>query len=169
MLHDIDVYLQGINARLRAEKAGRDVVTRVDIFSANAIIGQIFGQGGGDEARRSEFLVDAAQALRQAPRRTRIFDDLSEFDDPDTPSTMSKAFPYGRSTGEGKGNAVLDAGSYKPTGSRACAAAASAHPRWASNFLLVGAKRSTTGHPLFVGGPQIGYIYPGLTLEADIS
>ena len=25
-----------------------------------------------------------------------------------------------------------------------------------------------TGHPLFVGGPQIGYFYPGLTLEMDI-
>ena len=29
--------------------------------------------------------------------------------------------------------------------------------------------RSRTGHPLFVAGPQIGYTYPGLTLEADIS
>ncbi|HYI19182.1 MAG TPA: penicillin acylase family protein, partial [Solirubrobacteraceae bacterium] len=29
-------------------------------------------------------------------------------------------------------------------------------------------KRSTTGRPLFVGGPQIGYFYPGLTLEADV-
>ena len=33
---------------------------------------------------------------------------------------------------------------------------------------MVGRKRSTTGHPLFVGGPQIGYYYPGLTLEADL-
>jgi acyl-homoserine lactone acylase PvdQ len=39
----------------------------------------------------------------------------------------------------------------------------------ASNFLLVSGRRSTNGHPLFVGGPQIGYFYPGLTLEADIS
>ena len=29
-------------------------------------------------------------------------------------------------------------------------------------------QNATTGHPLFVGGPQIGYFYPGLTLEADI-
>ena len=83
---------------------------------------------------------------------------------------MSKAFPYGKATGAGAGNAVLDAGSLqadRAEGPRA--SAASAHPRWSSNFLLVGAKRSTTGHPLFVGGPQIGYTYPGLTLEADIS
>ena len=41
--------------------------------------------------------------------------------------------------------------------------------RWASNFLMVGASRSATGHPLFVAGPQIGYTYPGLTMEVDIS
>ena len=64
---------------------------------------------------------------------------------------------------------MLDAGSFKPTGPSGLGRAASAHPRWASNFLLVGASRSATGHPLFVGGPQIGYTYPGLTLEADIS
>ena len=64
---------------------------------------------------------------------------------------------------------MLDAGSYKPTGPSGLGRAASAHPRWSSNFLLVGSGRSATGHPLFVGGPQIGYTYPGLTLEADIS
>ena len=165
VLHDIDVYLQGMNARLgpAAQKW-----SRVDIFSANAIIGQIFGQGGGDEARRSDFLSSLRKRYGKT-KGTRIFDDVSEFDDPDAPSTMSKAFPYGKANGEDKGNAVLDAGSFKPTGLKGLAAAASAHPRWASNFLLVSGKRSTTGHPLFVGGPQIGYTYPGLTLEADIS
>ena len=98
-----------------------------------------------------------------------MFDDLREFDDPDSPATMSKTFPYGKAIGVGKGNAVLDAGSFKPVGPKGLARAASAHPRWTSNFLLVGASRSATGHPLFVGGPQIGYTYPGLTLEADIS
>ena len=82
---------------------------------------------------------------------------------------MSKRFPYGKAIGVGKGNAVLDAGSFKPTGPKGLARAASAHPRWSSNFLLVAGRRSTNGHPLFVAGPQIGYTYPGLTLEADIS
>ena len=64
---------------------------------------------------------------------------------------------------------MLDAGSYKPTGLKGLGRAASAHPRWSSNFLLVGSSRSATGNPLFVAGPQIGYLYPGLTLEADIA
>ena len=67
---------------------------------------------------------------------------------------------------------MLDAGSYKPQTFGSATAAApprrDAH-RWASNFLIVGGQRSASGHPLFVGGPQIGYFYPGLTLEADIS
>ena len=33
---------------------------------------------------------------------------------------------------------------------------------------MVAGKRSRSGHPLFVGGPQIGYFYPGLTLEMDL-
>jgi acyl-homoserine lactone acylase PvdQ len=164
---DIDVYLQGLNARMRAE-GGKRPWTRVDIYAANAITGQIFGEGGGDEARRSEIL----SRLRDRYGRKRglqIFDDVSEFDDPDSPTTLTKSFRYGRARGPGRGNAVLDAGSYKPTGPKGLASAASAHPRWASNFLIVGASRSATGHPLFVAGPQIGYTYPGLTLEADLS
>ena len=38
----------------------------------------------------------------------------------------------------------------------------------ASNVLMVAGKRSKSGNPLFVGGPQIGYFYPGLTLEMDL-
>ena len=33
---------------------------------------------------------------------------------------------------------------------------------------MVEAKYSATGHPLLVGGPQVGYFYPGLTYEIDM-
>jgi acyl-homoserine lactone acylase PvdQ len=166
--HDIDVYLEGLNAKLAAD-GGTRPWTRVDIYASNAITGQIFGQGGGDEARRSEYLATLQKRYGKA-KGLALFDDLSEFDDPDSPTTLTKRFKYGRQLGIGKGNAVLDPGSFKPLGPKGLGArVASAHPRWASNFLLVGASRSATGHPLFVGGPQIGYTYPGLTLEADIA
>ena len=48
------------------------------------------------------------------------------------------------------------------------ARAASTMPPQASNVLMVAGKRSKSGNPLFVGGPQIGYFYPGLTLEMDL-
>src|SRR5206468_2928723 len=37
-----------------------------------------------------------------------------------------------------------------------------------SNALLVSARRSATGHPLFVAGPQVGYTYPEILLELDL-
>ncbi|MDA0169926.1 penicillin acylase family protein [Solirubrobacter taibaiensis] len=167
VLHDVDVYLQGVNARLKAEGSAAKPWRRADIFAANAIIGEIFGEGGGDEARRSEFLSSLRKEYGTA-RGNRMFDDFSEFDDRDAPSTMTRTFRFGTPNLNGRGNAVLDAGSFKPTGPSGLARAAKV-PHWASNFLLVSGKRSSTGHPLFVGGPQIGYTYPGLTLEADIS
>ena len=41
-------------------------------------------------------------------------------------------------------------------------------PAMMSNALLVSAKRSTTGHPLAVMGPQVGYYYPQILLELDL-
>src|SRR4029077_10180410 len=38
----------------------------------------------------------------------------------------------------------------------------------ASNALLIGAKRSATGHPLFVAGPQVGYFFPEFFAEMDL-
>ena len=166
LLHDVDVYVKGINARLREEKSGQKPWTRVDVYSINALAGQIFGQGGGDEVRRSQFLDALRKRLGKAQGDT-IFDDLSEHLDNDTPVTIDKSFPYENVPGTQTGNAVIDDGSTNPKTSRAVANSAKTR-RYASNFLMVSADRSATGHPLFVAGPQIGYFYPGLTLELDL-
>lgn len=166
ILHDIDVYVRGINARLRAEKSTEKPWTRVDVYGVNALLGQIFGEGGGDEARRSTLLA----ALRKRLGRTagtRVWDDLTQHADDSTPATITKRFPYLRVPKRTAGNVVLDAGSLNATASRAATAQAAAR-RYASNFLLVSGKRATGGHPLFVAGPQIGYFYPGLTFEVDV-
>src|SRR3954451_14376461 len=169
LLRDVDVFIRGLNARLRAEKSAEKPFTRIYLFATNALVGQIFGQGGGDEARRSQFL-GALRGRLGASAGQPLLDDLSEHIDPDTPTTLTRSFRYAAAPKSKKGNAILDAGSFKPVApsGAAASAAATARPRWASNFLLVGRDRSSTGHPLFVGGPQIGYFYPGLTLEADV-
>ncbi len=170
VLREIDLFVQGINARRTAEGAGGPPFSRVDVFGFMALGGELFGRGGGDEARRSAFL----DALRDriGDRAFTVFDDLTQQDDPDRPNTISEPFPYGLTRGSRRGNAIIDAGSLQRTtfgGATGTAAAAAAErPPQASNFLLVAGRRSTTGHPLFVGGPQIGYFYPGLTLEVDI-
>jgi acyl-homoserine lactone acylase PvdQ len=166
LLHDIDVYVAGINARLRFEKSGQKPWTRVDVYSINALAGQIFGQGGGDEVRRSQFLDGLRKRLGKSQAQT-IFNDLSEHNDADTPVTIDKSFPYEGVPKSSAGNAIITDGSTSPKTSKAVANADNTH-RYASNFLMVSAKRSATGHPLFVAGPQIGYFYPGLTLEMDL-
>jgi acyl-homoserine lactone acylase PvdQ len=166
LLHDVDVYVKGVNARLRAEKSNQKPWTRVDVYSINALAGQIFGQGGGDEVRRSQ-LLDALRKRLGKPQADTVFNDLSEHMDADTPVTINKAFPYEQVPNTQSGNAVIDDGSTSPKTAKAVANSATSR-RYASNFLMVSAKRSATGHPLFVAGPQIGYFYPGLTLELDL-
>jgi acyl-homoserine lactone acylase PvdQ len=131
-----------------------------------ALAGELFGRGGGDEARRSQFLDGLRDRI--GDKAYTVFDDLSSPNDADRPNSLTRSFPYERPPGSRKGNAIIDAGSLKQVGFNR-AARASGLPPHASNFLMVAGRRSTNGHPLFVGGPQIGYYYPGLTLEADIS
>ncbi|MEO8688202.1 MAG: penicillin acylase family protein [Solirubrobacteraceae bacterium] len=167
LLHDIDVFIDGINARMHADRSTAERFTRVDLFAVNALVGQIFGEGGGKEGLRGQFYGALRARLGNSAAKT-LFDDLSEHNDADTPTTMTRTTPYERIPKTPRGNAILDAGSLHKTLTAGASAASKGTPNWASNFLIVGSKRSTTGHPLFVGGPQIGYFYPGLTLEADV-
>jgi acyl-homoserine lactone acylase PvdQ len=175
LLHDIDVYVTGINAYLKKSHATTLPWTRSDVYALNALKGQFLGQGGGDEARRSE-LYAGLQARLGAPAGQGVFDDLRQRDPADTPASIEGRFPYGQVPASKAGNVVIDPGSLRdwdygaPAVTRAAAAAdRAAQPKtYASNILMVSAKRSQTGHPLFVGGPQIGYYYPGLTLEMDL-
>jgi acyl-homoserine lactone acylase PvdQ len=175
LLHDIDVYVSGINAYLKKSNATTLPWTRTDVYALNALKGQFLGQGGGDEARRSEFYA-GLQTRLGAPAGQSVFDDLRQRDTADTPASIEGRFPYGQVPASKAGNVVIDPGSLRdwdygaPAVTRAAAAAdGAADPKtYASNILMVSAKKSQTGHPLFVGGPQIGYYYPGLTLEMDL-
>ncbi|MDO8184733.1 penicillin acylase family protein [Conexibacter sp. JD483] len=167
LLRDVDAYVAGMNARLRFEGSSVEPYTRVDVYSLNALAGQIFGQGGGDETRRA-MLLDGLRKKLGTEKGTQVWNDLSEHVDDDTPVTISKRFPYEQvPAGRTPGSVVVDNGSMTQAGVAATANATRAH-RNMSNFLILSANRSTTGHPLFVGGPQIGYFYPGLTLEMDL-
>jgi acyl-homoserine lactone acylase PvdQ len=42
-------------------------------------------------------------------------------------------------------------------------------PAFASNSVLIGAKRSQTGRPLFVAGPQVGYFFPEFFGEMELA
>ncbi|MEA2290618.1 MAG: hypothetical protein QOD55_2615 [Solirubrobacteraceae bacterium] len=177
LLHDIDVYVTGINAQLRRSGSAARPWTRTDVYAVNALKGEIFGQGGGDEARRSAFL-SALQAQLGPQSGQLVFDDLRQRDAADAPVSIGGTFPYAAVPASKAGNMVVDRDSLQPWGygpaggaaggAPAAAAIAAAPPPQASNVLVLAGRRSATGRPLFVGGPQIGYSYPGLMLEMDL-
>jgi acyl-homoserine lactone acylase PvdQ len=170
VLHDIDTFISGINDYLDIHSPSTAPWTRNDVYALNALKGQFVGEGGGDEARRSQFLAGLQQRLGRY-RGKSVFDDLRQFKNPESPTTVDGRFDYGHLPSRPKGNAILDQGSFHATP----AAANSVLPNQtlpertkASNTLMIDADHSKTGHPLMVGGPQIGYFYPGLTYEIDM-
>ncbi len=171
VLHDIDVYLQGINAYIAAHGgalgpfSGVKPFTRTDIYAFNALKDQFVGEGGGDEAVRAEFLSALRHKLGTA-KGTAVWNDLREAHDPETPVSVPGHVRFQPPPTSTRGNVILDAGSLTAAASRAADVDRGAH-HMASNALLVAGWRSATHHPIMVAGPQIGYFYPGLTLEVD--
>jgi acyl-homoserine lactone acylase PvdQ len=170
VLRDIDAFNSGINDYLDIHSPSTAPWTRNDVYALDALKGQFVGEGGGDEARRSQFLGGLQERLGPA-RGKSVFNDLRQFKNPDSPTTVDGTFDYGHIPSSPQGSVILDPGSFQATP----AAAAQQLPEQtlpesgkASNTLMIDADHSTTGHPLMVGGPQIGYFYPGLTYEIDM-
>jgi acyl-homoserine lactone acylase PvdQ len=158
---------------------GRDVVAEA------SLIGGIFGRGGGRE-------LDSAQTLQALQHRfgskkgARAWVDFREANDPKAPTTvLKKRFPYETAKPFSKrGLALPDPGSVSdapvaPAVSRQGAGAgpfadlgaqlmdALQFPH-ASNWELVSARESQTGHPIGVLGPQVGYYLPQILMEEDL-
>ena len=112
----------GINAQLRASKSKVKPWTRNDVYALNALKGEFLGQGGGDEARRSQLLDGLSDRLGAGPGKA-VYDDLRNLDDPESSATTSKRFVFAAKPGNTSGNVVLDNGSYKPTPAATLAAA----------------------------------------------
>jgi acyl-homoserine lactone acylase PvdQ len=163
VLRDIDAYVAGINAYNR--NAGIDVTpwTANDVVAVATLIGAVFGSGGGDEVRASQFYA-ALEARLGSERARGVWSDLRALDDPDARTAVPGRFPYGIAWTSERGNAVVDDGSFQPWRGNAAPAAR----RSMSNALLVARTRSATGHPLFVAGPQTGHLYPQILMELDL-
>jgi len=170
VLEDIDTFISGINDYLDMNSPSTPPWTRNDVYAVNALKGQFVGEGGGDEARRSQFLGGLQQRLGKYRGRS-VFDDLRQFKNPDTPTMVDRSFEYGNLPARPKGSVILDPGSFQATpaaDSSELSDEALAQGGQASNTLMIDADHSSTGNPLMVGGPQIGYFYPGLTYEIDM-
>jgi acyl-homoserine lactone acylase PvdQ len=175
LLHDIDVYLAGLNLWYSQNKPSAPKLTRTDIYALNAIKSQFLGEGGGAEAANGQFL-DALRTKLGATRGNEAFEDLRGRYDPETATTTDRSFPYQTkvSVAKPRGLVRIRNGSFQtaapklPASTRAAGADQFAPRHEASNVLIASGAASQTGSPLFVGGPQIGYNYPGLTLEMEL-
>jgi acyl-homoserine lactone acylase PvdQ len=173
VLEDLEAWASGVNTFEETFKEEIPPPLRVPhLTSTNAIagfalIGSIFGNGGGNEVVDSNFLAKLTAQLgpKQGPK---VFRDLREVNDPEAPVTTSQPFPYDlEPTGPTPGAAVIDAGSMSPTVAQASTATDTSR-RKASNFLLAGPGHSADGHPIAVMGPQLGYFYPEIVMQADL-
>ena len=172
ILRYIDQYVEGINANYRERELPYAPWTRNDVYAMVALLAGVFGEGGGDEAARSE-LLDALRDRLGADRGWDAWNDLREQFDEETDVSVGGRFPYGRAIRQGgPGNVVLDDGSFStdplslpvPPVDQIIDAPGPA----ASNALLMSAARSKSGHPLFVAGPQVGYFYPQVLMEMEL-
>ena len=173
VLRDIDTYLVGINLWYRTNRPEARPFDRGDIYAVNAIKAQFLGQGGGDEVPNALFLDAARDGLGKG-KGADVYEDLRQRNDPETSTTTARKAAVGTDVKvkDPKGLVRLEKGSFRSSGVTlpgATASAAAFPPRQeASNVLLVNGSRTATGTPIMVGGPQIGYNYPGLTMEIGL-
>jgi acyl-homoserine lactone acylase PvdQ len=165
VVSDVESFLAGINAFNRKAKNGVKPWTFTDVTAVTGLLWQVFGSGGGNEVRNSMFLGELRNRFGAAA--DSIWRDLRSADDPETPTTTGKRFPYVTERGGSTpGSLVVDPGSLSASAAHAADVLAASR-RSASNALLIARKRSATGHPLAVMGPQLGYFYPELFMEVD--
>ena len=94
VLHDIDVYLQGINAYIDSHNHTLGPFSHVrpftltDIYAFNALKDQFVGEGGGQRGRPTPSSCPAC-ATAWAPRRApTVWNDLREANDPEAPVSV---------------------------------------------------------------------------------
>jgi acyl-homoserine lactone acylase PvdQ len=157
-----------------------------DVVAEASLIGGIFGKGGGRELDSAQLMQDFEKRFgRQAGRKAWL--DFRSKNDPEAPTTVSKRFPYETTSAFAKrGLALPDPGSVHsapvappvPAGASSSAQGEFAnvgaelmqtlHMPHASNWELVSARESKTGHPIGVLGPQVGYYDPQILMEMDV-
>ncbi len=195
-LEDVQSYVDGINAYIAAAVADSalrpgeyallnkpiEAWKPTDVVAIASLVGGIFGRGGGNElgsALTMQAFVD--RFGRKAGRRAWL--GFRSKNDPEAPTTISERFPYEtRSAFAKRGLALPDPGSVRDTTIASASGGSSGgdggfgeaiqraigEAGHASNWELVSARSSASGHPLAVMGPQVGYFVPQILMEQDL-
>jgi acyl-homoserine lactone acylase PvdQ len=186
IVRDAENYLAGVNqyileakldpTKLPGEYAaigrpqGPDLFKPADIIATAAMVGGIFGKGGGKELEFSQ-LADALDKRFGRMQGARAFADFRAAEDPEAPVTVFKQrFPYQAPPRKVAARSVArpDRGTLKLNPVSSSGAFVPGLPARASNALLVSGAESESGHPLMVAGPQVGYFNPQILMEQDV-
>jgi hypothetical protein len=144
-----------------------------DVIATAALVGGIFGKGGGSELADA-VLLQRMRARLGDERGTRLFYDLASFEDPEAPTTVrDRVFEYDVRPAVPQGLAMPDPGSVEQEpvvtagsggggGGTGVLGLPSAFPGAMSNALVVSGAESRSGRPVAVFGPQTGYFAPQL-------
>ena len=195
----IRAYVQGINAYIAKALTDPALMpaeylkygsptpwTPADVVAVAALVGGIFGDGGGGEIGNAALLRYLQGQLGQSGGTT-AFADFKEQNDAGAPTTVvGKSFPYEIPKHVNPATiAIPDNPSAPLTGGPVdttphCSATAPSKaglsviesllrfPAHMSNALVVGAGHSADGHPLAVFGPQVSYFDPGILMQEDM-
>ena len=174
--------MPGEYAAIGRPQGPNDFIVR-DLVATAALIGGIFGKGGGRE-------LGSAQVLQAAVKRfgrragLRVWRDLRNAEDPEAPTTIrGRRFPY-QVPRRGQQAALPDPGTLAfhetelRSGGAAARRAADANggilepllrsSGGASNALLVSRREARGGAPIAVFGPQVAYFSPQILQEVDV-
>src|SRR5256714_7187903 len=196
---DVQAYVDGINAYIAQAKlnpnlmpgeyaainkpTGPDPWKVTDVIATAALVGGIFGKGGGRELPSALVLQEAIKRFgaKQGPR---VWSDFRSAEDSEAPTTVhnGRRFNYEATPKKvAKGSVALpDAGSVKPVpvkqggssggggGANCLPAGLICLPKGNSNALVVSGRESKSGHPLAVFGPQTGYFAPQILMDEDL-
>jgi acyl-homoserine lactone acylase PvdQ len=154
-----------------------------DIIATAALVGGIFGKGGGRELP-SALVLQEAQKRFGKKKGTKAWRDFRSAEDPEAPTTVhdGRRFNYMASPRKvAKGSLALpDAGSVKAVpvkagegeggggGPTCLPGGIICLPNGNSNALVVSGRKSKSGHPLAVFGPQTGYFAPQILMDEDL-
>jgi acyl-homoserine lactone acylase PvdQ len=157
-----------------------------DVVYVAALIGGIFGNGGGGEVRNAALLQYLQHHLGQAGGTT-AFTDFREQNDPDAPTTITdRQFRYEIPGAVDPAKTAMPDDAARPpsggptattpgcdlvpsnTAATTIIASLAAMPSHMSNALLVDAQHSANGHPIAVFGPQVSYFAPGILMQEDL-
>lgn len=191
---DLMAYVDGVNQyidearmdprKLPAEYEALQIVPEdwkaTDTAAVASLIGSQLGVGGGDELSNANFIGALQKKGFTFKQARRILKDFNFPDDPESPVTTTKRFPWSTNLGkvDKRSRAFPDdpAAVYDQLQEARMPAYVDApwgripltFPEGMSNALLVGADLSTSGRPVSVIGPQVAYWSPEILMELDL-